>query len=181
MPLLKSLNRIKIRGKIITMALIIGTVPLVIASWLAINLSSQNTAHILEDKLVTVAKMRDEEIRQTLDNMAAIALSQSNSIMTHDALKSFNKAIETLSTEGIDRTGLQERFSYQEVNTKLDKKQDASIWQELDKVSQKLQTMYITKNKHPLGEKHKMTAYGDNSDYDNVCLLYTSPSPRDPT
>jgi methyl-accepting chemotaxis protein len=172
MPLLKSLNRIKIRGKIITMALIIGTVPLVIASWLAINLSSQNTERILEDKLVTVAKMRDEEMKQILDTRSTVARSQSNSIMTRDALKSFNKAIETLSTEGIDRTGLQERFSYQVANTKLDKKHGVSIWQELDKVSQKLQTMYITKNQYPIGEKEKLTAYGDNSDYDNVHKKY---------
>ncbi len=166
MSILSVFNRIKIRGKIIAMALVIGTVPLLTASWIAITLSSTNTTHLLEDKLVTVAKIRDEEMKQVLDSMGSVALSQSNSLFTHEALKDFNEAIIALETENIDKAGLQQRYAYQKENTKGVEAHSAGIWQKLDKKAQKLQSMYITQNDNPIGEKEKLTSIGDESLYD---------------
>jgi methyl-accepting chemotaxis protein len=101
--------------------------------------------------------------------------------MIIDAMKEFNKAFfqvpqeykKNYSDNFIQYTKkLNQRYEYQKQHTFGSTESDLNRWQNLSENSKMLQHLYISNNRYPIGEKHKLDYSNDNTTYSKLHKKY---------
>ncbi len=167
-----------IRKKLILILLLVGMIPLGIFAWFSMSQISHALLNINKDRLVSLREEKKLQIENYFKQIEGQAKTLSESRMVVDAVRKLNTAFQELESEdeGIYGSGeenrLLERYQYQQKNTIGAPDNAASTWMPKNKTTQILQSLYISENSHPIGEKEKLNAASDGSTYSELHEQY---------
>jgi methyl-accepting chemotaxis protein len=167
-----------IRKKLITLFLLAGLVPLLAYSLITMKQVDTEIRGINKNRLISLRdekKMQIENYFKTIKNQA---LTFSEDLMVVNAMKNFSGAWnqvlpEVGSTYGeFQASKLRERYNYQVKNTHGAESSSFNLWFPRNKTAQVLQSLYISENGNPIGEKHRLDIARDGSTYSQVHKKY---------
>jgi methyl-accepting chemotaxis protein len=166
-----SISKWTIKKKLVACFLIAGVVQLSIFAWLSLNKINGAMLQLNKDRLVSLREEKKLQVENYFNQIKGQAITLSESRMAVDAVQKFKSAADELESEneGYYESGeasrLKERYQYQQKNT-IDAPANAvSSWMPKNKTTQILQSLYISENEHPIGEKEKLNAASDGSTY----------------
>ena len=169
----------KIQGKLTSLSLLFGLVPLAIAAVGAYLMASGALTHGAEERLSAIRDAKQQQIELYFEQIHDQVLTLSNSAMISGAMKEFDWAFDNylrqtdIEADDIARsnTGLRDYYAnhfgkrYQE---KTGNAADVARIFPGEAVTQALQAAYISNNPNPLGEKENLDAASDESTYASV-------------
>lgn len=158
--------------KLILSFLAVGVIPLIlvtlIASYISVK-SGEDQAKTLLNAIKTEKKSQVEDYFSTVEGLL---LTLSSNQATKDASSKFISSVNVLESTEIDFSGLEDRYRYQQKNTKGALSKDFDLWMSLDDKAKQLQSYYITQNEFNIGEKDKMHSIKPDVEYSYVHSKY---------
>ena len=170
-----------LKQKISVVLVLIGLTPFVIFYLYSSDKVYELTLQTNRDRLVSLRETKKNQIENYFKEIASQAKTFSSNFMIVDAMDKFSSAFHKIEREagGIDLSGLKnklvDRYKYQKENTPGASGDAIEKWLPKGKSSQLLQNLYISDNSNPIGEKHKLDAAGDKSEYSSIHGEYHPP------
>ena len=160
----------RIMGSVVLSAL----VPLVVIGGLATWLGVRNSESIASNGLrvaVDGSSMILESFFKRVENQAH---EHAVNPLVVQALKDFTAAEAAFdpATVAVDRAKLRARYELQQQKTPDTTPDQIDDWMPKDAKAEALQYLYIADNANPVGEKQKLDAAGDGSEYSRVHAKY---------
>jgi methyl-accepting chemotaxis protein len=162
--------RLNIRIRLAVILLISGLIPL---GALTYSLNQKIKTELLDINKNQLVALREEKKLQIVSYFKQIEsqiITFSNDYMIVDAMKEFKNAFlkvekETGEEYSFQKKDLISRYEYQLQNTPGASSESLDKWLPSKKVSQILQSLYITKNPNLIGKKHFLDKAPDSSSY----------------
>ncbi len=176
---------LKMKPKLIAAFLMIGLIPFAITGLTVLNKTSVEIEEQAFQKLTAIREIKKSGIERYFTTIRDQVLTLSEDTMIIDAMQEFTTAMKSfrtennLSDEKVASMGVELKTYYDgQFAPEYEKQNDGAkadinaIYPKLDKDSLALQYHYIQANKHPLGEKHKLDAASDGSNYSKIHAKY---------
>jgi methyl-accepting chemotaxis protein len=166
--------RLNIRIKLVVILLISGLIPLGALTYSLNQKIKTELLAINKNKLISLREEKKLQIESYFRQIDNQIVTFSNDFMIIDAMKEFKKAFSLVEEEIgskyalLPSDGLIERYQYQLKNTPGAPADSVERWLPSKKVSQILQSLYITENSNPIGQKHFLKQAEDSSSYSKV-------------
>jgi methyl-accepting chemotaxis protein len=181
--MLGNLSNMNIRKKLITLFLLVGIVPMVIALWAAYNNSSKALTDQAFNQLVSIRESKKSEIVGYFDTIGKQVVTLSENTMVVDAMRAFRPAFHSIKGDlgltGSDmatyRDSVKGYYTGQFAPTFREKSVDTVNAEGLvptEDASIALQYLYISNNSNPLGSKDGLMNAGDGSPYSELHERY---------
>ncbi len=160
-----------IRKKVICFLIIAGLVPLGLFSSIFISKVKQELIETNKMRLVSLREEKKFQIENYFNQIRFQANTLAKDQIVKSAMKDFTQsffAVEQELGEHLTpdkKRKLKERYSYQMENTPEAPGNSESLWFPKGKTSQILQSLYISENPQPIGEKHNLDFAPDGSQY----------------
>ncbi len=167
-----------IRKKLIALFLLAGLVPMIAYSIISMDRVDTEIKEINKNRLISLRdekKLQIENYFKTIENQV---LTFSEDIMVVNAMNQFSSAWEKVLPEVGNTYGnaqaskLRDRYNYQVKNTIGASSNSFDTWFPKNKTSRVLQSLYISENNSPIGEKHRLDYSKDGSTYSSVHRIY---------
>jgi methyl-accepting chemotaxis protein len=167
-----------IRNKLILFFLAMGVLPLLGYVWYSNNSVSEELTNVSRERLVSLRELKRIEIETYFKQIKGQVqvFSESNTIV--DAMGTFAGAFGTAEDQlknkftEAHKSKLMDRYRYQEENTTGAPAGSSSRWFPKNKVTQILQSLYISENPHPIGEKEKLNVDPGFATYNQIHEQY---------
>jgi methyl-accepting chemotaxis protein len=177
-PAGKSFWQWNIKKKLVAYFLVAGIVQLSIFSWFSLNTMNEEMLQLNKDRLTSLREEKKMQIENYFQSIKNQVITLSNNRMMIDAVQEFGKTffeaegeLAELYGEG-EKNRLMQRYQYQQKNTSGASSNAVSEWFPRKKVSQILQSLYISENSNPIGAKEKLDAASDASAYTQLHKKY---------
>lgn len=167
-----------IRKKLVTLFLLAGLVPLLAYSLITMRQVDAEIRDINKNRLISLRDEKKMQIENYANSIKNQAIIFSENTMVVNAMKGFSGAWGQVDTEVGSTYGefqaskLRERYNHQVKNTHGAESSSFDMWFPRDKTSQVLQSLYISGNGSPIGEKHRLDYAQDGSTYSQVHKTY---------
>jgi methyl-accepting chemotaxis protein len=155
-----------------------GLIPLLGYAWFSNNKVAEELTKVNQDRLVSLRELKKIQIEDYFDQIKNQIQTFSESITVIDAMGQFSGAFDHVENQ-MGRTftkdkknKLIERYRYQEKNTPGATLDSLDRWLPKVKTTQILQSLYISENPHPIGEKHKLDTNSEFSTYNQIHEQY---------
>lgn len=128
--------------------------------------------HEAENRLVAVRELTSDAITDYLVLIEEQIISYSNNLMIIDAMKSFDKSFHEELLETTNNKSSLETFYTQDFTNEYHKRNDGdpidalAIVNKINPTGLHFQSLYISNNSHPLGEKNKLVSANIDQEYD---------------
>ncbi len=169
-----------IRKKMMVFLLSAGLLPLILFAVVSMQRVENAILKINEDRLTSLREEKKLQIEQYFDQIQHQVVTFSNNSMIVDAMQAFTSAFfqaEAVSSGSYgpqEAKRLRDRYTYQMHNTPGAPADAMSQWFPKKRVTQILQSLYISENSNPIGEKEKLNHAGDPSAYSDLHRKYHS-------
>ena len=166
-----------VKKQLISICAVLAIVPLVIASAITINMSSEMASEALEAsasrQLISVSANKRTQIEHYFKTIEGQVLSLSSSTMIVDAMEEFKAGFNTIAGEKeISRMRAELAQYYTEQYGDEYRRQnngkspnELQLLGQLDNKAITLQYLYIQDNPHQMGSKHRLDSADDSSAY----------------
>jgi methyl-accepting chemotaxis protein len=177
-PIRKSFWQWDIKKKLVAWFLLAGIVQMSLFSWTFLNKMNKEMLELNKDRLTSIREAKKLQIEHYFQQIKDQVVTFSNNGMIIDAMQEFEKAFFEVEGESAELFGeeeknrLMERYQYQQSNTSGASVNAASEWFPKKKISQLLQSLYISENSNPIGAKEKLDAASDASVYSQLHKKY---------
>ncbi len=175
------LGGIGLKQKISFLLVIIGLIPFITFYFYSSEKIASLTLQTSKDRLVSLRETKKIQIENYFKSIASQARTFSKSFMVVDAMDKFSTSFnqveqQTVASEVVDlKIKLSERYRIQQANTPGAPADAVERWLPKGKTSQILQSLYISGNANPIGEKHKLDAASDRTMYSEIHGQYHPP------
>lgn len=166
--------KLNLKAKLTLSFLFASVVPLLILFFVAVQISKSSLEEAAYERLLAIQKSKKHEAQSLFDTIGKQVKTIANSSVSHEAYSALNVSLYELPLTDVDwakvdgslQSYYQDQFikTYNESNA-IQKKDAKDFVSKLDKVTKYLQFEYISNNKNPLGEKHKLFMIEDKSTY----------------
>ncbi|MDH5762225.1 MAG: methyl-accepting chemotaxis protein [Nitrospinota bacterium] len=160
-----------IRKKLVTLFLIAGLVPLLSYSLISMSRVNSEIREISKSRLISLRDQKKQQIEDYFKFVQNQVLTFSEDHMVIDAMKEFSGAWDKILPEvghnygELQASKLRDRYNYQVKSTHGAESSSFNKWFPRDQTSQVLQSIYISENSNPIGEKHRLDYARDGSSY----------------
>jgi len=160
-----------IRKKLMVIMFIAGLTPMFTITYFSMDRMESTLLQINKERLVSLREGKKLQIEHYFNQIGNQILTFSNNHMVVDAMRKFSETFNQVGdnteiTFGKEQENkLKKRYSYQQENTPGAPSNGVKAWFPKGQSSQILQSLYISENSHPIGEKHKLDAASDKSLY----------------
>ena len=167
-----------IRKKLIALFLITGLVPLVAYGLLTMNQVDKEIREINKNRLISLRDEKKLQIETYFKSIQNQILTFSEDLMVVNAMNEFSSAWDQVLPEvghtydELKASKLRDRYHYQVKNTHGASSGSFSSWFPQKKITKVLQSIYISENTNPIGEKHHLDYGQDGSTYSRVHKKY---------
>ncbi len=167
-----------IRSKMILLILLMGLVPLLGYAWYSNNTISDELTQVNRERLLSLRELKKIQIEDYFEQIKSQIQTFSESITVIDAMGRFGGAfnhVENQLSQSYNenkKNKLMDRYKYQEKNTPEVTLDALSRWFPKNKTTQILQSLYISENPQPIGEKHKLDVAPGTSTYNQIHEQY---------
>ncbi|MBT3922875.1 MAG: PAS domain-containing protein [Nitrospina sp.] len=167
-----------IRNKLILFFLLMGLIPLIGYAWFSNNKIADELTNVNRERLISLRELKKIQIEEYFEQIKNQIQTFSESITVIDAMGKFGGAFnfveDQLGQNFTDdkKSKLMARYTYQEENTPGASKDAVSRWFPENKTTQILQSLYISENPNPIGEKHKLDTNSEFSTYNQIHEQY---------
>lgn len=166
--------RLSFKQQIVATVLAAALIPLALVSLISIY-SSYNGSRALAERGFSGIGDGTMRLEETIFSaFESNATAQARSEVVHQALKDFTSATNALDVNavGVDMAKLRQRYEVQQQKTPGTSPDKVDSWIPADPKARALQYLYIIENKNQLGEKDKLDAASDGSEYTRVHAKY---------
>ncbi|MCP5405598.1 MAG: methyl-accepting chemotaxis protein [Pseudomonadaceae bacterium] len=162
------------KQKIVTGFLALGLVPVMVYGAISSYMNYQAGVTQAEQSLSSFEKGLEQRLDHYFLTIHAQARTMASNPAVHDALKNLRAAIQSIDSDSaaIDTAKLRARYVTQQEKTPGSKPEDVDAWMPKDAKTRLLQSIYISENPNPLGEKQKLDNAGDGSIYSLMHARY---------
>lgn len=170
--------RWSLKSKLILFLLLIGLTPLAIITTMTMNKVSDDLFEINKNRMVSMREEKKLQLENYFLQISGQAQTLAGDPMVVDAVEKFTAAFSQIETQSGGNYGaeqenkLRERYVHQQSNSPGAPADAANLWFPKNKTAQILQSLYISENPNPVGQKEKMNVATDNSDYSKVHKKY---------
>ncbi len=167
-----------IRKKMVAFLLMAGLLPLSIFALFSMQRVETAILQINQERLISLREEKKLQIEQYFDQIKNQVETYSNNRMIIDAVQEFTPAFfqaESVSSGNYglaEKQRLRDRYTYQLQNTPGAPGNAMSTWFPKKNITQLFQSLYISENSNPIGEKEKLNHAGDPSAYSNIHRKY---------
>ena len=163
-----------IKKKLIVLMILTGLIPLILSFVATSKVVHENILELNKSRLTSLRESKKLQIENYFKQIGNQVITFSTNTMTVDALGRFSTAFSQVEDQMQSKHGdtqnskLMDRYKYQMENTPGVSSDAATRWFPKQKSTQILQSLYISENTHPIGEKEKLDTAGDYSSYTQV-------------
>jgi methyl-accepting chemotaxis protein len=167
-----------IKKKVIMLMALTGMIPFLIFFVLSMTTMKREILKLNENRLTALKEDKKFQIERYFQQIRDQVLTLSESRMIIEAIQEFNPAFFSIENElptylDSNKTSkLKNRYTYQFDNTPGAPGGSDSRWFPRKGFSQILQSLYISENSEPIGEKHNLMVSNDGSKYSEVHKKY---------
>jgi hypothetical protein len=167
-----------IKKKVIMLMALTGMIPFLIFFVLSMTTMKREILKLNENRLTALKEDKKFQIERYFQQIRDQVLTLSESRMIIEAIQEFNPAFFSIESElptyiDSNKTSkLKGRYRYQFDNTPGAPGGSDSRWFPRKGYSQILQSLYISENSEPIGEKHNLMVSNDGSKYSEVHKKY---------
>lgn len=167
-----------IRNKLILFFLLMGLIPLLGYAWFSNTKVIDELTNVNRDRLISLRELKKIQIEEYFEQIKNQVHTFSESITVIDAMGKFGGAfthVENQMGAGFTeekKNKLMARYKYQEENTPEASSDAVSRWFPKNKTTQILQSLYISENQNPIGDKHKLDTSPEFSTYNQIHEQY---------
>jgi len=177
----------KIKAKLTIGSLLMSLVPVIVMAsflgWMAVDSSHNTVEKLAMEHLVSIRENNKASIERYFEHINKQSLTYANDRMIIDAMQGFKSSVnaleeqaDSINTSVIKKqlinyyTGqFEPEYSKQNHSKSIS---TAKLLDQLDPTAAYLQYLYIQKNPNSLGNKNKLNAANDDSEYSKVHALY---------
>jgi len=167
-----------IKKKVIMLMALTGLIPFLIFFVLSMTTMKREILKLNENRLTALKEDKKYQIERYFQQIRDQVLTMSESRMIIEAIQEFNPAFFSVENElsgylDSNKTSkLKGRYTYQLENTPGAPGDSDSRWFPRKGFSKILQSLYISENSQPIGEKHNLMVSNDESQYSKVHAKY---------
>ncbi len=173
-----TLGKWTLKKKLILLMILSGLLPFVFFFFLSLKSAKKEILTLNENRLISLREAKKLQIENYFQTINEQIVNLSSNLMIVEAMKDFKVAFFAAETEVADTFGsseatkLRARYTYQAENTPGASSDAVSRWMPQKPVSKILQSLYISANPNPIGEKEKLDAAPDSSTYSQLHKKY---------
>jgi len=167
-----TLGKWTLKKKLILLMVLSGLLPFLFFFFMSLKASKQEILALNENRLISIREAKKLQIESYFKQIENQIITMSNSFMVVDAMDRFTSAFhqidDQMAGQSINESKLRERYSYQQENTPGTTSDAVDRWLPSGENSKILQSLYISENPHPIGEKHKLDAASGTTMYNEI-------------
>jgi methyl-accepting chemotaxis protein len=173
-----TLGKWTLKKKLILVMILSGLLPFLVFFFMSLKSSKQEILTLNENRLISIREAKKLQIENYFKTIHEQIVNLSSNLMIVDAMKEFKPAFFNAETEVADTFGsteetkLRGRYTYQAQNTPGVSSDAVSRWMPQKTISKIMQSLYISANSHPIGEKEKLDVASDSSTYSKLHQKY---------
>jgi len=167
-----------IRNKLIILVIMAGLIPTITSTYINLKKVETELFQTNKDRLSSLKEEKKRQIENYFDQIKKQAIIFSSNFTIISAMEDFTMGFVNAFEEskgnleaGYEKK-LRDRYRYQVKMTSGAENLDVKKWYPYGKTSQILQAQYISENKFPIGEKHKLDSADDGSLYSEAHQEY---------
>jgi methyl-accepting chemotaxis protein len=171
-----TLGKWTLKKKLILLMVMSGLLPFLFFFFISLNASKKEMLELNKNRLVSIREAKKLQIEEYFKQIASQVITMSNSFMVVDAMDKFTMAFHNVGNQmagqTINESKLRERYSYQQKNTPGANSDAIDRWLPSGENSKILQSLYISENPQPIGEKHNLDAAPQTIGYNGIHEQY---------
>jgi methyl-accepting chemotaxis protein len=170
-------NKWTLSNKLLLLMTVSGALPFLIFSYLSLITLKEGIINLNQNRLVSIRETKKLQIEDYFKQIKKQIITYSSNRMIIDAMKEFKVAFFAIEEgskklDPSEENKLFERYEYQVEHTFGVSPDVISRWMPKNTTTKLLQSLYISENSYPIGEKEKLDAASDPSTYSQLHQKY---------